>query len=245
MTGKSGVQDQLLTCREISNRLRSLSDSTIAKHSQRFFKTARGEYGEGDEFLGIRVPTIRALVRNYGAIKLGEIRCLLESPYHEERLCALLLLVREFDTGDATRQSAIYQLYLANTQHINNWDLVDSSASQIVGRFLECRDRSVLYDLAGSGSIWKRRISIIATFHFIRIGQFDDSLKLVQLLLNDREDLIHKAAGWMLREVGNRDVGVETAFLAAHYRDMPRTMLRYAIERFPERTRKLYLSGEI
>jgi len=239
------LRDQLMTHREISNRLRLLSNETIAKHSQRFFKTAPGEYGEGDRFLGIRVPAIRKQVRNCGSIEPGAILRLLKSPYHEERLCALLLLVREFGKGDAARQSVIYRLYLAHTRYINNWDLVDSSASQIVGRFLEGRDRTVLYELAVSGSIWERRISIIATFHFIRIGQFDDCLKLARLLLKDREDLIHKATGWMLREIGNRDIGIETAFLTAHYRDMPRTMLRYAIEKFPEKIRKLYLSGEI
>ncbi len=234
-----------LTYREISSRLRLLADRAIAERSQRYFKTGKGEYGEGDKFLGIRVPAIREQVRSCGVIKLEDIRQLLSSRYHEERLFALLVLVRQFGKGNAEQQRAIYHLYVTSTQYINNWDLVDSSASQIVGRFLAGGDRRVLYKLARSASVWERRIAVISTFHFIRNLQFDDSLELASSLLNDKEDLIHKAVGWMLREIGNRDVAVESTFLRAHYKNMPRTMLRYAIEKFPEETRKLYLSGAI
>lgn len=237
--------DRQTTLPEIGSRLRLLSNSEIAEHSRRFFKTGSGEYGEGDKFLGIRVPAIRDLVKNCGAIQIENIQRLLKSPFHEERLCALLLLVRQFGKGDADQKSVIYHLYLASTQYINNWDLVDSSAGQIVGQYLETRDRNILYELARSRSIWERRIAIISTFHFIRKFQFDDTLKLTSLLLNDNEDLIHKAVGWMLREVGKRDILAEATFLQAHYRNMPRTMLRYAIEKFPKETRKLYLSGTI
>lgn len=239
------MRNQQMTFPEISNRLRLLSNPAIAEQSQRFFKTGKGEYGEGDQFLGIRVPAIREQVRNIGAVKLEDVHKLLKSAFHEERLCALLLMVRQFAKGNIDQQTDIYHTYLANTQYINNWDLVDSSASQIVGRFLESRDRSSLYELVRSRSIWERRIAVISTFYFIRNHQFDDSLNLASLLLDDKEDLIQKAVGWMLREIGKRDTSVEATFLQAHYRNMPRTMLRYAIEKFPKEMQKLYLSGAI
>lgn len=234
----------VITAATISKRLRVLANPANAEHAQRYFKTRKGEYGEGDQFLGIRVPVLRAQVRLCEAIALEEIQKLLMSAYHEERLFALLLLVRQFAKGTAEEQTAIYRLYLTNTQFINNWDLVDSSAHKIVGSYLESRDRKILYKLARSNSIWERRIAIISTFHFIAINQFDDALKLAKLLLNDDEDLIHKAVGWALREIGKRDVTVEKAFLQVHNKNMPRTMLRYSIERFPEPIRKQYLAGK-
>lgn len=234
-----------MTAQEISKRLRGLADPARAEHSQRYFKTGKGEYGEGDQFLGIRVPALREQVRHCGAVALGEVQKLLLSDYHEVRLFALLVLVRQFTKGNAEEKAAIYRLYLDNTHRINNWDLVDSSASYIVGGFLESRDKKVLYELARSESIWDRRIAIIATFQFIGNHQFDDALKLAKLLLNDKEDMIHKAVGWALREIGKRDMAVEVAFLQAHHKKMPRTMLRYAIERFPEPVRKKYLAGEL
>jgi 3-methyladenine DNA glycosylase AlkD len=234
-----------MTAREISKLLRKLADPERAVHSARYFKTGPGEYGAGDRFLGIRVPELRAQVRRCEGVSLAEIETLLMSEFHEERLFALLLLVRQFARGDEKKQAAIFRLYLNNTPRINNWDLVDSSASQIVGAHLASRDRKLLYKLARSASIWERRIAIIATFHFIRYDDFDDALRLAELLRDDEEDLIHKAVGWMLREIGKRNVAVEIGFLRTHYRSMPRTMLRYAIEKFPEQERKKYLRGEV
>jgi 3-methyladenine DNA glycosylase AlkD len=234
-----------MTAQEISKLLSNLANPDIAEHSKRYFKTNQGEYGEGDRFLGIRVPDIRALVRKCEAASLEDIQLLLMSAFHEERLFALLLLVRKFAKGDEKEKATVYNLYLDNIHRINNWDLVDSSASHIVGSYLETRDKEILYKLVKSSRIWDRRIAIISTFQFIRNKQFDDALKLAKQLLNDKEDLIHKAVGWMLREIGKRDAAAEKAYLQAHYKKMPRTMLRYAIERFPEQTRKRYLAGEI
>lgn len=234
-----------MTAKQISKLLKELGDPVIAEHSQRFFKTGKGEYGEGDQFLGIRVPVLREQVKRYQSILLTEVKKLLTSPFHEERLFALLLLVRKFSKGSDEEKTIIYQLYLDNTQYINNWDLVDSSAYQIVGVYLETRDRQILYQLAQSHSLWERRIAIMATFQFIRNHQFDDTLQLSELLLNDTEDLIHKAVGWMLREVGKRDIATEKTFLKTHYKTMPRTMLRYAIEKFPKQERQQYLTGTL
>jgi len=234
-----------MTAQEISKLLRSLANPNIAEPSKRYFKTGQGEYGEGDRFLGIRVPDIRAQVKKCEAVSLENIQVLLMSAFHEERLLALLLLVRKFAKGDEKEQAAIYNLYLNNIHRINNWDLVDSSASHIVGSYLESRDKQILYELVKSTNIWERRIAVIATFQFIRNNQFDDALKLAKPLLYDKEDLMHKAVGWMLREIGKRDVAAEEAYLQTHYKKMPRTMLRYAIERFPEQVRKRYLAGEV
>lgn len=228
---------------EINQHLLSLADQDFADHSQRFFKTAPGEYGYGDRFLGIRVPIIRQQVKRYQTASLTTSSRLLKSDYHEIRLFALLLLVEQFSRADEKRQVKIYDLYLANTRYINNWDLVDSSAHKIVGPYLENRDRAILQTLTRSKSLWERRIAIIATFHFIRINQFDDSLNIAKQLLYDKEDLIHKAVGWMLREIGKREKNVEIAFLKKHYRSMPRTMLRYSIEKFSPQERNNYLRG--
>lgn len=233
------------TASQLSKALRAVADPAIAEHSQRFFKTGKGEYGEGDEFLGIRVPVLRKHAKKFSDIPIDQVRQLLESPFHEERLCALLLLVRKFAAGDEQEQTAIYNLYLNNTRYINNWDLVDSSAHYILGPYLDNRDRQLLYELSDSGSLWERRIAIMSTLHFIRQNQFEDTLKIAVRLLRDEEDLIHKAVGWMLREVGKRKLVVEKAFLGAHYKQMPRTMLRYAIEKFPEKERKRYLAGQV
>jgi len=222
-----------------------LADPAIAEHSQRFFKTGKGEYGEGDKFLGIRVPILREQAKKYQGIALKEIQRLLKSAFHEERLCAVLLLVRKFTKGNEEEKTVIYKLYLDNTKYINNWDLVDSSAYHIVGAYIENKDKQPLYKLSKSDRLWERRIAIMSTFHFIRKNQFDETLDLSKQLINDDEDLIHKAVGWMLREIGKRDLAVERAFLRAHYKKMPRTMLRYAIEKFPERERKKYLQGVV
>ncbi|WP_345984487.1 DNA alkylation repair protein [Sulfurimonas sp. HSL-1656] len=234
-----------MNAKNISSTLRSLGDPDIAEHSQRFFKTGEGEYGAGDFFLGIRVPVLRKHVARFRATPLDEVAELLHSAYHEERLFALLLMVAKYERGDAAEKEAVYNCYMANTDYINNWDLVDSSAPYIVGKYLIARDKAVLYTFAQSESLWERRIAIMATFYLIRKGQFDTALEIAELLFADTHDLIHKAVGWMLREVGNRDPARERAFLASRYKTMPRTMLRYAIEKFPEAERKAYLKGEV
>ncbi len=232
-----------MTATHVSEMLRDLANPTIAEHSQRFFKTGKGQYGEGDIFLGIRVPVLRTQARKFRDLPLKEVRSLMKSTFHEERLCALLILVLKFTKGDEQERTAIYSLYVKNTKYMNNWDLVDSSAHQIVGGYLIDKDRRLLYAFAKSKSLWERRIAIIATYHFIKKNQFKDALRISKHLLKDKEDLIHKAVGWMLREIGKRDLATEKTFLQAHYKQMPRTMLRYAIERFPERERKKYLAG--
>lgn len=232
---------QRLSAQQIQHTLRQLADPGIAEHSQRFFKTGKGEYGEGDRFLGIRIPVLRKQLKTYKSTPPRQIQRLLKSPYHEERLFALLLLVDKFKHAEADEQTAIYELYLNNTQYINNWDLVDSSAHKIVGAYLDDKDKQPLYQLAKSNSLWQRRIAIIATFHLINKNEFSDALKIATLLLNDTHDLIHKAVGWMLREIGKRNIRVERSFLDQHYQQMPRTMLRYAIEKFPEKERQAYL----
>lgn len=233
------------TAPEISRALHQLANPAIARHSLRFFKTGPGEYGEGDIFLGIRVPVIRQQVRTFCDTDPDEIEKLLASPFHEERLTALLLLVEHFRKGDGATRDAIYRRYLENTRFINNWDLVDCSAPLIVGPYLADKPRHPLYDLTVTSSLWERRIAIIATFHFIKKGDFHDALAISQLLLGDKEDLIHKAVGWMLREIGKRDPETEHTFLRRRCRTMPRTMLRYAIERFPPELRKDYLEGRV
>ncbi len=232
-----------LDARRAQERLRSLGCPQQAAILARFFKTGPGEYGEGDRFIGVKVPVIRKIARECKALPLPEVECLLHSDIHEERLLALVILVGQFEKGDDDSRKRIYDLYLANTCVINNWDLVDLSAPQIVGGYLQNHSRKGLDGLAKSASLWERRIAILATFYFIRHGDFADTLRIAERLLDDRADLIHKAAGWMLREVGKRDVLVLEAFLEKHCRVMPRTMLRYAIERLPEKKRRSYLSA--
>ncbi len=229
----------------IGKQLRTLASAENAANLQRFFKTGPGQYGAGDMFLGIKMPQLRALAKQHSDVDLTTIAALLASHYHEERMFALLLLMQRYQAADATGQQAAYDLYLGNTQRINNWDLVDVSAPHIVGRHLQQRPRKVLHELAHSPSLWERRIAIIATAWFIRLDDFDDTLRIAKILLHDEHDLMHKAVGWMLREVGKRDLAIEEDFLKIHYRTMPRTMLRYAIERFPEPKRKNYLYGKV
>ena len=230
---------------ELQARLKALGDPRVAESSRRFFKTGPGEYGEGDRFRGIRVPVLRSLAKEYRAVTVPEAGRLLGSTFHEDRLLALLILVRLYSRGDEASRGEIYRLYLGGTKFINNWDLVDSSAEHIVGAHLRDRPRAPLRRLAESADLWERRVAVMATFHFIRRGEFGETLDLARALLSDREDLIHKAVGWMLREIGNRDPGAEEEFLQGHYRRMPRTMLRYAIEKFPEEKRRRYLKGEV
>lgn len=231
--------------REINTRLRALADEDKAAFAKRFFKAVPGGYGEGDHFLGIRVPGLRRLSREYEHIGVDDATALLQSKYHETRLLALFILTLIFERGDDKTRRTVYDLYLANIDRINNWDLVDLSAYKIVGAYLFERSKRPLYRLAKSKDLWERRIAMIATYHFIRHGEFDDALAIAERLRDDHHDLIHRAVGWMLREIGNRDRASEEAFLKRHYRGMPRTMLRYAIEKFPQRRRKQYLTGKV
>ncbi len=234
---------------KIRQELRALGSPERAQHSLRFFKTGKGEYGEGDVFLGLTMPVLRKAIIPHRQISLDTIVALLQSPEHEFRMAALLIMVHQF-TGskDVNTRHQIYKTYLKNTRWINNWNLVDASAEFIVGPWLEGQQErmNVLGKLAQSGSIWERRIAMLATFCYIKKGLADDALQIATILLHDDEDLIQKAVGWMLREIGKRcSLKEEEAFLQAHYRTMPRTMLRYAIEHFPEKTRKAYLNGTI
>lgn len=233
------------TAQRIRAELEKKGNPQRAEVSQRFFKTGPGEYGEGDVFIGITVPNLRKLAKKYRAIPQKAIKQLLESPVHEERLFALLVLVLQYQKSGAADKARIYRLYINATRYINNWDLVDVTAPPIVGHFLFDKGREPLYDLAKSPSLWERRIAIVSTHFFIRQNDFKETLVISKRLLGDGEDLIHKAVGWMLREVGKHDRKTEEAFLAAHYKTMPRTMLRYAIERFPETRRQQYLKGKI
>ncbi len=232
-----------LTASAIRKALAPLANAGQAQHAQRFFKTGRGEYAEGDRFLGIRVPVLRRLVGGLRGVALSQILPLLKSVWHEERLLALLMLVDRYRRGDARERARIYALYLRHTKYINNWDLVDSSASYILGAHLALRDKQPLYRMARSKNLWQRRIAIMSTFYMIKNNAYDDTLAIALILKNDREDLIHKAVGWMLREIGNRRRAIEEKFLRQHYKTMPRTMLRYAIEKFPQSKRKTYLQG--
>jgi 3-methyladenine DNA glycosylase AlkD len=226
---------------QVRIQLRKHSTPKRARALQWFFKTGPGEYAAGDIFIGLTVPQIRAVACQFQALPLGAVLKLLSSKFHEERLLALILMVNKFTEGDATTQALIFRSYLKHTQFINNWDLVDLSAPKIVGGFLLERDKKLLLRLSQSGSLWERRIAVLATFMFIKNNQFSWSLRIAKRLLRDKEDLIHKAVGWMLREIGKKDIRVLEKFLDAHAPKMPRTMLRYAIEKFPERKRKHYL----
>lgn len=239
----SAVAASAPTVAAIRAELHQLADPVRAAHSQGFFKTGPGQYAEGDMFLGLTVPVLRSLVNKYRELDDASALELLASSWHEERLIGLLLLVEGYERGDAARRTRIHRAYLANTRQINNWDLVDSSAEYIVGQHLDAKDIALLECLAQSDSVWERRIAIVATFHFTKRKEFRPTLKVAELLLNDSHDLIHKAVGWMLREVGKRDRRTLDGFLRKHYPRMPRTMLRYAIERHPERIRKQYLGG--
>ena len=234
-----------LSVKQIHDELQKLASPQDAQQLQRFFKTGKGQYGEGDQFLGIRVPVLRKLAKKYNGLLADDASLLLCSIYHEERALALIMMVDRFKKGSLVDKEAVYRLYISHTTYINNWDLVDISAEHVVGAYLLDRDRSLLYSMAASENLWERRIAVMSTFHFIRKQQFSDTLAISEILLKDKHDLIHKATGWMLREIGKRDQDVEETFLKKHYLKMPRTMLRYAIEKFPEEKRLKYLAGEI
>ncbi len=229
----------------IQRELEGLADPGQAAILQRFFRTGPGEYGEGDRFRGIRVPLLRKIAGKYRHLPLPETGRLLRSAFHEDRLLALLILIEHYNRGDDTVRGEIHRFYLDHAGRVNNWDLVDASAPHLLGHYLMDRSKDPLTRLAASRVLWERRMAIIATFYFIRQGVYDDTLRVARLLLGDPEDLIHKAVGWMLREVGKREAAAAEAFLQAHYRNMPRTMLRYAIEKFPEARRQAYLKGAV
>jgi 3-methyladenine DNA glycosylase AlkD len=232
-----------ITAAQMLRALRAAADPSRVAILQRFFRTRPGEYAEGDIFIGVTVPAVRLLVKRFRDAPLEEVDALLQSPVHEARLLALLLMVHAFRSGDDRLRLRIYRLYLSRTRFINNWDLVDSSAPHIVGAWLSERSRAPLETLARSTSLWKRRIAIVATQHFIRQGDLETTFAIADILLGDGHDLIHKAVGWMLREAGKRDGAAERRFLASRHHRMPRTMLRYAIEKFPEPERGAYLKA--
>jgi 3-methyladenine DNA glycosylase AlkD len=231
-----------MTLDNLKKELESISDKKQAALLQRFFKTGPGEYGEGDIFLGLKVPVQRSVAKKHNDFSLSDVQSLLSSKIHEHRLIALLILMQKFDTAEEAARKQIFELYLKNTHNINNWDLIDLSAPNIIGNYLLDKDRSVLYKLAKSNSIWEKRISMLATFEFIANKETKDALAIAEILVNDKHDLIQKAVGWMLRELGKRvSQEEEEKFLKKHYKTMPRTMLRYAIERFDNKKKKFYM----
>src|SRR3989344_4326457 len=225
----------------LQNEFKLLADAERALISQRFFKTGPGQYGEGDIFVGLTVPQMRLLAKKYHNLSLMDIEKLLRSKIHEVRFLALVILVNQFKKADEKIQEQIYNFYLKHTKHINNWDLVDTSAAYIVGPFLQNKDKTILTKLAHSKNLWERRIALLSTFHYIKQGEADETFRIAELLLADKHDLIHKAVGWMLREMGKRSSPALRKFLDKNAKDMPRTALRYAIEKFPERERLKYL----
>lgn len=230
----------------VKEQLALYGDSDKAEFLPRFFKTGPGDYGEGDRFIGVTVPNQRKVAKRHAkAASLSDISDLLAEPVHEHRLTAIFMLVYKFEKASEQEKSDIVDMYLSQTANVNNWDLVDSSADKILGVYLLDKDRSILYQLAESPNLWEQRIAVIATFAFIRKNQFNETLNLAERLLDHKHDLIHKAVGWMLREVGKRDFAVEYDFLSKHYSKMPRTMLRYAIEKFAPELRAQFLQGTI
>ena len=230
-----------MTINNLKKDLQNLANPKQAELLQGFFKTGKGQYGEGDIFLGIKVPEQRKVAKKYPDLSLNPIRELLSSKIHEHRLTSLFILIDKYKKSDEKEKKEIFNFYLKNTKNINNWDLVDLSAPNIVGNFLLDKKRGILHKLAKSKSLWEKRIAILATFEFIKNNEYKDTLKISEILLNDEHDLIHKGVGWMLREVGKRNQAIEEEFLKKHYKTMPRTMLRYSIERFAERKRKFYM----
>jgi len=230
---------------KISAAIHKQANPERAKFVQIFFKTGPGQYAEGDIFLGISVPECRAIAKQFSDLPLSDINKLLKSKYHEERLIALLLLINNYQISDSQKQKTIVELYLKSTKYINNWDLVDLSAAKILGQYLQNKKRKILYQLTKSKQLWEQRIAIVATYHFIKQNDHKDTLKISTILLNHKHDLMHKAVGWMLREVGKQDLPSLQKFLKTHYKIMPRTMLRYSIEKFPKSIRQKYLKGQI
>jgi len=231
--------------KQIREELKNKASKEKAKISQSFFKTGKGQYGEGDVFIGVTVPEQRIIAKRYVSASLKDIEYFLQSPIHEFRFTALVILTEQFQKAKEKDRKEIFNFYIEQKEYINNWDLIDCTTPNIVGAYLFDKDKTLLYDFAQSSSMWERRMSIVATFYFIRKNQYKETLDIAELLLKDKEDLIHKAVGWMLREVGKRDQEVLEMFLKKHYTTMPRTMLRYAIEKFPEEKRKSYLNPKV
>lgn len=231
----------LLTTCLLLKELSALGSDEKARHLARFFKTGKGQYGEGDRFLGLPVPLTRSVAQKHKDVSLATAEALLLSEWHEARLCALLIMAEKMKRAKADEAELIYKTYLANTHRINNWDLVDLSAPQVVGKYLDDKPRDILYELASSPLLWDNRIAIVSTFAFIKKGYLDDTFALALRLIGHKHDLMHKAAGWMLREAGKRDFARLRRFVYEHVHEMPRTMLRYAIEKFPEDERRAIL----
>ncbi len=226
--------------------IRALANKEIAQHSLRFFKTDKGEYGHGDLFLGVRAPKIRLIAKKHIDISITDMKTLIQSKYHEERFLGLIILVNKYaKTKDKKNQNQLYKIYVYSFKYINNWNLVDVTCPHVTGKHLIDKDRTILYKWAKSEDLWAKRIAMVSTFSFIRKNDLEDTFKIAEILLHDEHDLIHKAVGWMLREAGKRDLKREETFLKKYYKTMPRTMLRYAIEKFPETKRQKYLKGTI
>ena len=230
---------------QLKKEMQQAANKDRARISRRFFKTGPGEYGEGDVFLGLTVPQLRALCKKYTLLSLTDVVLLLQDKIHEFRSAALMILVAQYAKGDVKKKKEIVAFYLENARHINNWDLVDGSAPYILGEYLIDKDKSILSTLVQSKNLWERRIGIVATYAFIKRGELEETLLVAELLLKDEHDLIHKAVGWMLREVGKKDQLVLEVFLKRHAWHMPRTMVRYAIERFDPERRKVYLAMRV
>ena len=226
--------------------IRALANKEIAQHSLRFFKTDKGEYGHGDLFLGVRAPKIRLIAKKHIDISITDMQILIRSKYHEERFLGLIILVNKYaKTKDKKNRNQLYKIYVYSFKYINNWNLVDVTCPHVTGKHLIDKDRTILYKWAKSEDLWTKRIAMISTFSFIRKNDLEDTFKIAEILLHDEHDLIHKAVGWMLREAGKRDLKREETFLKKYYKTMPRTMLRYSIEKFPETKRQKYLKGTI
>lgn len=234
-----------MSLNEIRSRVKNASDPRQAQILQRFFKTGPGQYGEGDVFAGLKVPVSRSIAKNYTGISFEDLSGLISSVIHEERLISLFILIAKYKKADNVLKERIYRFYIKHLKHVNNWDLVDLSAPNIIGTHLIDKDKDLLYSYAVSKNLWKRRIAIISTFTFIRNQDYFHTYAISDILINDKHDLIHKASGWMLRETGKRDYSLLEEYLIPRYNKMPRTMLRYAIERFPEKRRKEFLLGKI
>jgi 3-methyladenine DNA glycosylase AlkD len=229
--------------KSLKNDLDKCKNTKKAKLLSRFFKTGKGEYGEGDIFIGINVPVLRTIAKKYQDLNLNEIQILIKNPIHEYRLTAIFILIFKYSTGDQNLKQQIYKIYLKNKKYINNWDLIDLSSNKILGIYIlnNPNEKQIIYSLAKSNNLWDRRISVMTTFEFIKNLKFEDSLKISKILLEDREDLIQKAVGWMLREIGKKDFKTEEKFLNYYYKRMPRTMLRYAIEKFPKAKKDYFM----
>lgn len=235
------AKKNLQTAEDLKRELSLFADFEKANILQRFFKTGKDQYGEGDIFLGIIVPNTRIVAKKFTDLSLPEIKKILYSKIHEERLCALLMLVEKFAMANFKERKSIFNFYIKNAKQVNNWDLVDLSAPKIAGEYLLNKPKDILYKFAISKNLWEKRISIISTLTFIKNKKYNDTFKIANILMNDKHDLIHKAVGWMLREVGKKSLEDEEIFLDKNYKKMPRTMLRYAIEKFSAEKRMKYL----